>query len=264
MTKMQKVLAIAGAVLLIAIVAVFFLQRPQTPVPESDVSQKPSAPESPLVRFPVPDQPVSATVEEPPLPRLEQSDEALQKEFDTLMDRQKFGSLFVLNEIINRVVVSIDNLTQRNVPWKQLIFNSTPGEFQAKKIGLTHLALDPKNYKRYEMFVQMVDAIDAKKSVAVYFKYYALFQESYINLGYPKKYFNDRVISTIDHLLDTPDVQGEIALKQPSVHYIYADPKLEALSSGQKILIRMGGANAAKIKAKLREFRQEIVAQMKP
>jgi hypothetical protein len=43
---------------------------------------------------------------------------------------------------------------------------------------------------------------------------------------------------------------------QPSVVYKYADPKLEGLSSGQKLLIRMGPANEGVIKAKLRELRE--------
>ena len=39
----------------------------------------------------------------------------------------------------------------------------------------------------------------------------------------------------------------------------HADAGLEARSAGQKLLIRMGPANARVIKAKLKEFRAEIV-----
>jgi hypothetical protein len=45
---------------------------------------------------------------------------------------------------------------------------------------------------------------------------------------------------------------------QPSVTYKYADPKLEALSSGQKLLIRMGPENETAVKAKLRELRAAL------
>ena len=38
-------------------------------------------------------------------------------------------------------------------------------------------------------------------------------------------------------------------------------PELEALSAGQKTLIRMGNANALRIKAKLREIRKELISQ---
>ncbi|MEJ2700374.1 MAG: DUF3014 domain-containing protein, partial [Desulfuromonadales bacterium] len=66
----------------------------------------------------------------------------------------------------------------------------------------------------------------------------------------------------IDHLLAAPEVQGPIRVVRPSVRYKFADPDLEALSAGQKILIRMGPDNAAKVKAKLREIRQELTARI--
>jgi hypothetical protein len=45
---------------------------------------------------------------------------------------------------------------------------------------------------------------------------------------------------------------------QPKVFYEFADPKLEARSAGQKLLIRMGPQNAAALKKKLREIRSQI------
>jgi hypothetical protein len=44
------------------------------------------------------------------------------------------------------------------------------------------------------------------------------------------------------------------------VFYQFADPKLEALPAGQKLLIRMGPQNASVIKAKLQQFRAAITA----
>jgi len=60
-------------------------------------------------------------------------------------------------------------------------------------------------------------------------------------------------------MLRAPDMQGPIELTQPKVFYEYADPKLESLSAGQKLLLRMGANNEAIMKAKLREFRKAIV-----
>ena len=56
-------------------------------------------------------------------------------------------------------------------------------------------------------------------------------------------------------------MRGPIALVQPGVQYQYADPKLEQLSAGQKAMIRMGSANAAVVKEKLRALRAALVAQ---
>jgi hypothetical protein len=43
--------------------------------------------------------------------------------------------------------------------------------------------------------------------------------------------------------------------------YLFADPQLEELSAGQKIMIRMGVENAVRIKARLREVRQGLTGQ---
>jgi hypothetical protein len=67
------------------------------------------------------------------------------------------------------------------------------------------------------------------------------------------------LIEVIDHLLATPEVRDPVRLVQPRVMYEYADPQLQALSAGQKVLIRMGAANAAVVKTKLRELRTELM-----
>jgi hypothetical protein len=87
-----------------------------------------------------------------------------------------------------------------------------------------------------------------------------LFQDAYVALGYPDGYFNDRLVEVIDHLLETPEVNDPIELVRPHVLYEYSDPNLEALSSGQKLLLRMGSDNAARIKGTLRELRVLVTA----
>jgi hypothetical protein len=109
--------------------------------------------------------------------------------------------------------------------------------------------------------MNVVGATDPKALAAVYFRLYPLFQQAYENLGYPGKYFNDRMVQAIDSLLATPDVQGPVELVRPKVFYQFADPKLEALPAGQKVLIRMGPQNASIIKAKLQQLLAAITAQ---
>jgi hypothetical protein len=45
--------------------------------------------------------------------------------------------------------------------------------------------------------------------------------------------------------------------------YLYADPALEALSPGQKTLIRMGPENETLIKGRLRELKTQLLAQQR-
>jgi hypothetical protein len=115
--------------------------------------------------------------------------------------------------------------------------------------------LDDKNFKRYKNFVNLADYIDTRKLVVQYIRFYPLFQEAYEELGYPDRYFNDRFIQVIDHLLVAPEIKGPINLVRPKVFYQFSNTELESLSAGQKILVRIGVENAQRVNSKLRELR---------
>jgi hypothetical protein len=121
--------------------------------------------------------------------------------------------------------------------------------------------LDPANYERYQPIMLLIRATDVEQAVTLYARYYPLFQDAYESLGHPPEYFNDRMIEVIDHLLETPDIEGPIALSRPNVLYEYADRTIESRSAGQKALIRMGKENAAVVKEKLRELRSQLAAK---
>ena len=115
--------------------------------------------------------------------------------------------------------------------------------------------LDTANYARYAPFVRLAGTLQAEAAVAAYQRLYPLFQQAYEQLGYPDRYFNDRLIAAIDDLLAAPEIEGVVELTRPNVLYEFADPTLEARSAGQKIMIRIGPANARLLKGKLRELR---------
>ena len=64
-----------------------------------------------------------------------------------------------------------------------------------------------------------------------------------------------------DHLLAAPDLKDPVPLRQPNVQFEYGDASLESRSAGQKIMMRMGSANAAAVKAKLRSLRARLALQ---
>lgn len=82
-----------------------------------------------------------------------------------------------------------------------------------------------------------------------------------MRLGYPNGYFNDRVVEVIDHLLATPQPDEPVRLVRPHVLYEFADPELEALSSGQKLMLRVGSRHAATIEHVLQDLRSQLVRQ---
>jgi hypothetical protein len=122
--------------------------------------------------------------------------------------------------------------------------------------------IDPKNAARYAPYVKIAVAVDPKKLVGLYMRLYPLFQQAYEELGYPKKYFNDRLIAVLNELLAAPNIKEPVKLVQPNVFFQYADPDLERRSIGQRILMRIGNKNEALVKVRLREIRQELMLHM--
>jgi hypothetical protein len=134
-----------------------------------------------------------------------------------------------------------------------------PGAFVASG-GPDDATIAPANFARYAPYVRVMESVDPRALVYSYVRAYALFQRAYEELGYPGKYFNDRLMQAIDDMLAAPEIDTPIELMKPRILYEFADPDLETRSAGQKIMIRMGKDNASRVKAKLWEIRGELLA----
>ncbi|HUL40342.1 MAG TPA: DUF3014 domain-containing protein [Burkholderiales bacterium] len=253
------IVALIGAA---AIVYYHWFREAPAPQPQPQPVQQPPAPvetkpvpetqPAPKIQYPVPE-----TEKEKPLPTLGESDAAMREALEDLFGKRAFAKYFYLDEIIRRIVVTVDNLPRQKVSQRFIPVKPVAGRFRVTGED-ENPVISPRNYSRYAPYVRSAEAVSVKKAVAVYVHFYPLFQQAYRDLGYPKGNFNDRLIEAIDNLLATPEVKGPVKLVQPGVLYQYADPNLEALSAGQKIMIRMGTENANRIKVKLREYRSEL------
>lgn len=290
MNRLIIPLAVATAIL--AVLAFMYLQRQTVApgAPEPPASPAPSVEaEQAGIRYPVAEIPrkgedrvqedqvqegqvqedvsrdvalqVDTSEEERPLPALDDSDAQLKEAIAAFVTGQSLEALFRMDGFIRRLVVTLDNLPQKQLPRaKYRVTRATGGRFAVQRQG-EDLYLSPDNFERYTPIVRLIDGLDNDRLIAVYLQYYPLFQEAYEYLGYPSAYFNDRLIDVIDHLLAAPVVDGPIRLVRPHVLYRYADPDLETLSAGHKAMIRIGPGNAGKVKRKLQEIRQMLTGQ---
>jgi hypothetical protein len=200
--------------------------------------------------------PPSAT--ETPLPALDASDEAIGDAVADALGRKSLPAYFYPDRIVRRFVATVDNLPRLQTPIGLMPVKPVAGAFAVSGTG-DAVAIDAANAGRYLPYVEAMQRVDAAKLVDVYLRFYPLFQQAYRELGYPKGYFNDRLVEALDDLLDAPVPPAPVALAQPKVLYVYADPELEARSAGQKIMVRMGNGNAARVKASLQAIRRELV-----
>jgi hypothetical protein len=257
----KKVIWGSAAVVVLGLLGAVYYYKYHGTVPPPPVAtepphpavQAPQAATEPAVRNPIPE-----STDTKPLPPLKESDPDVRESLVGVFGAHPISQFLVPDNVVRHIVVTVDNLPRKKVAVELRPVKPTPGATATATQG-DIMTLSSANYERYAPLIKVVQSTDTKTLVNVYFKLYPLFQQSYEDLGYPGQYFNDRLVEVIDDMLKTPDVPGPIQLTQPKVFYQYADPKLEALSSGQKLLLRMGPANEAIMKAKLRELRKAVV-----
>ena len=193
------------------------------------------------------------------LPAISDSDRSLQAALESLFGASLHDWLWP-DHIIRRIVATIDSLDGEAVPPRLRPLRNVDGAFVVDAAPDGGITISPENARRYAPYVDMLNKVDARRVADFYFHYQPLFQKAHEELGYAGQSFNDRLLQVIDHLLATPAVTPPVKLIRPNVLYQYDDAHIERLSYGQKILVRMGGDNAAIVKAKLREIRKALTA----
>ena len=232
------------------------------PAPTASAAAPPA---EPAIQFPID----TAGAEKAALPPLANSDKYLAGEIGALLLRNDVLKFLQLDGFARRVAATVDNLARPHAAPALWPVNPTPGRFTTTQAGAASSTISATNSQRYTPLVRFIESVNSTKAVSLYVSAYPLFQQAYEELGYPRGYFNDRLVAVIDHLLATPtasdgmgvkltEVKGPIAPARPWVRYEFSDATLESLSSGQKMMLRAGPDNQARLKVKLREIRGQI------
>lgn len=198
-----------------------------------------------------------------PLPALN-DDHAILDAISALPSGKDLATLLRPRDLIAHLVATIDALPGRTLGDSVYPVHRPKGDFLVQtQDGTT--TIDPANAARYAPYMRVVEAVPTQALVGWYVHDYPLFQKAYQQLGYPHGYFNDRLIVVIDDLLATPDRATPPTLVEgKSGNWDYADPSLQSLSIGQRMLLRTGAADEAAIKAKLRAIRADLAGQSLP
>lgn len=265
------------SVLLLALAAGWWWTQRESPSPQSQAGTAPVAQPAPapsVAALPVPAEPASAA----PLPEPKVAEGPLDESGVAGALSALLGApgakLLVTDDFVHRFVVTVDNLGREHAPPRLWPLQPTPGRFQVvERDGRLHA--DPDNAARYTPLVLLAEQIDPQAAVALYGRMLPLLQQAYEELGYPGQRFHTRLMAVIDQLLAAPEapelipvtlveVKGEVPSERPWLRYEFTDPKLEAASAGQKIMLRVGAVNQRRLKVQLRALRAELVRQAHP
>lgn len=231
------------------------------PAPVAAVAPPPAAAPAEAPKDTAPQFPIDRSASTEPLPVLAESDKPVMDGLASAVDRDALARYFIPQDFVRRVVATVDNLPRKSYAQRLSPLKPVPGKFEVVPREGGHLSIGPQNAARYTPLVRTLEAVNSEKLVALYVRFYPLFQEAYKELGYPQGYFNDRLVQALDVMIATREQPGQLAVVQPKVLYEYADPALEALPAGQKIMLRMGPENAARTKVKLKEIRALVAKE---
>lgn len=253
---MKRIIVWIMALSAMAIAAVALLWQPSTPLQRLQQEVPVPIPKqdaAPAIQYPLPDVGTRGDT----LPALDHSDAEMLA--GLVHVQRKLGDLLYPQRIVRNIVVTIDNLPREEASVRVRPVKPVPGMFQTS-VEHERLLIARTNAQRYRAYVQIFEAIDPDRLVALYLRFYPLFQQAYQELGYPTRHFNDRLVTVIDHLLTAPELDAPAELVQPRVLYEFADPALQQASAGHKVMLRMGAEHAKRVKTHLKKIRAYVVA----
>lgn len=262
---------VSGLVVIAAIAVGVFLWRKatqaggeQAPVAAQGTANSAAGPAhaSTAIQHPIA-QAAPASASTAPLPPLDASDASVAHALLALAGGKGQEGLLYRDQVIRRIVATVDALPRQSVGTNILPVKTPGGAFAVEQAdgGIT---LSPRNAERYAPYMRVLEGVDPKALVSWYVHHYPLFQQAYRDLGYPKGYFNDRLVAAIDDMLAAPVPDAPVKLVQPKVFYRFADADLEARSAGQKMLMRLGADDEGRVKARLREIRALLTGATLP
>jgi hypothetical protein len=192
------------------------------------------------------------------LPPLKDSDEFMRERVGALSAHPLMAAWLKTTDLARNLIVVLENTSRGLNPSKHLRVLKPAGTFRVVRSGAggsERMALDPRNYERFNGIAEAAASIDAAAAGTLYKGLRPLLQAAYDELGNQEPL--DRALGrAIAGLLAAPVVEGDIPLTvgNEGVGFKYVDPKIEALTGAQKQLVRMGPTNQRLIQGRLRQF----------
>lgn len=265
-----RTLALVAFAALVAALAVWW-QRSASPVPPvsapADVASAPAHPASAPASAPQ-QQPVVKYPVEPVDPSAALTPEAIQPALVDLLGGKAVATFLQTDAFPRRLAATVDALGRAHAPSGMWPVLPAPGRFTVQETAAGPVTAE-ENSTRYTPFILLAETVDLAQVVKLYTRMYPLLQQAYRELGYPEGQLNDRTVEVLDLLLATPEVEYPLALQlvevkgpyaseRPWVRWQFADPALEQLAAGQKILLRIGPVNQRRLKNRLAELREQL------
>ena len=247
-------LVIAGGVVLLT--GIWPPEEEPSPIVTAPAPAPPPAPVVTEIEEPIPEPaPLPPEPVEEPLPRLEESDDAVRDAVGDIPLGTAGQQYLIPGNIIERSASLIYLMAQGDVPYKLLPVSRPKAAFPISDDG-TQVVTDPAGFERYDALTQWLQSLDLESLLSSLEWFIPLFREAWSYYGEDPAAFDMAVVMTLDLVIATPEIDlGEARLIRKEAVWIFEDPAIEGLAPIQKQVLRMGPENAEVVKAKAAEAR---------
>ena len=240
-------LRILAALLIVAVaITGYFVLRSQRATTSRTAAATPAtAPVQPATSL-------GAEAEAITLPPLDESDDAVRELVGNLSSHPSVAAWLTTDDLIRNFTVVVSNIANgepaaRRVP---VLKPRTPFLVDEQD---EDVFINPRSYARYTPLATAASSIDPAGAARLYTTLKPRIEDAYRELGYPDTPFDQTLERAIVLLLKTPIPAGQVALRPAGANaFAFVDPKLEALTPSQKLLIRFGPDNARAVQSSLR------------
>jgi hypothetical protein len=197
----------------------------------------------------------------------------LQKALEDLFGLKTVQSMFRLDDFPRRLAATIDNLGRSHASAALWPVNPVGGRFIVEEHdGATFVGAD--NGLRYTPYVLLLETVDLRQAVGRLHANLSVSSAGLRRARLPGE-LPERPSCPGDrsaagdardrrtHRSASASHRGTGAAGASWVLYEFADPNLQSLTSGQKVLLRMGSINERRIKTRLAEIRRLVTAAPK-
>ena len=223
------------------------------PVPAPIAAQAPAAPiAAPVVTEVQPKIPPAPVVSE------ETGDQYARESIDAVNGGKALAQFVAGDYVVERAVAIIDALRRGEVPYKLLPVGKPSTPFPISDNGL-RVTLDTAGFSRYDGFAQWVDGLDTPALISLLNDYERIATQALTRMGVTDFDIRSALLAATTQILSTPQVAVDAELMRREANWVYMDPELEALSSLQKQVLRMGPENADIVQQKARDIRGALL-----
>ena len=236
-------------------------------LPEELVMVQPSVEPAPMpIEAEAPAAPIAAPVvtevqpKIPPAPVVseETGDQYARESIDAVNGGKALAQFVAGDYVVERAVAIIDALRRGEVPYKLLPVGKPSTTFPISDNGL-RVTLDTAGFSRYDGFAQWVDGLDTPALISLLNDYERIATQALTRMGVTDFDIRSALLAATTQILSTPQVAVDAELMRREANWVYMDPELEALSSLQKQVLRMGPENADIVQQKARDIRGALL-----